>query len=303
MAERVAEGNSTAPGRAARREGYRVGVLMLLVSTAAWSTAGFFARLVETDPWTMLFWRGIFGALGMLAVILWQERSRAWAAFAGMGSIGILYCSVSAASMLAFIPALKLTTVAHVAVIYATAPFMTAGLAWLALREPMSRPTALASAAALLGVIVMMGLGPGEGTWLGDFLAVLMALGMAVMAVIGRWARDVPQMPAACLSALIAALVCVAAGAPASVTGPQLFYLALFGLVNSAVGLTLFTFGARLVPAAETALIGALEVPFAPLWVWLAFGEAPGAATLAGGAIVLCAVLAHIRVAGRGRPA
>ena len=46
--------------------------------------------------------------------------------------------------------------------------------------------------------------------------------------------------------------------------------------------------------AVETALIGALEAPIAPVWVWLMFDETPGPATLLGGLIVFAAVFWHI---------
>jgi drug/metabolite transporter (DMT)-like permease len=59
------------------------------------------------------------------------------------------------------------------------------------------------------------------------------------------------------------------------------------------IGLVLFTAGARLVPAAEAGLISILEAILSPLWVWLLLAEDPGGYTLAGGAIVLTAILAH----------
>ena len=107
-------------------------------------------------------------------------------------------------------------------------------------------------------------------------------------------------MPVACLSALLSGLVCWPLGDPLAVTGHELFLLALFGFVNSAVGLALFTLGARLLPAIETALIGSLDAPLAPLWVWLVFNETPGASTIMGGAIVFVAVAAHL-IAGASR--
>jgi hypothetical protein len=36
--------------------------VLVLVSAFAFSTAGLFTRLVETDVWTMLFWRGLLEA-------------------------------------------------------------------------------------------------------------------------------------------------------------------------------------------------------------------------------------------------
>lgn len=39
------------------------GVLFLALAAICWSTAGLFTRLIAQDPWTILFWRGVFGAL------------------------------------------------------------------------------------------------------------------------------------------------------------------------------------------------------------------------------------------------
>jgi len=75
-----------------------------------------------------------------------------------------------------------------------------------------------------------------------------------------------------------------------ALTGNNLLLLALFGFINSAAGLALFTLGARLLPAMETALIGSLDAPLAPLWVWLAFSETPSGSAIIGGLIVFVAV-------------
>ena len=52
--------------------------------------------------------------------------------------------------------------------------------------------------------------------------------------------------------------------------------------------------GARLIPAAEAALITQLENVLGPLWVWLAGIERPPAATIVGGVIVICAVVFQV---------
>ena len=57
------------------------------------------------------------------------------------------------------------------------------------------------------------------------------------------------------------------------------------------LGLAFLTVGARLIPAAEVALITLLEVVLGPLWVWIGYSETPGLATLVGGAVVIVAVL------------
>lgn len=213
--------------------------------------------------------------------------------FLGMGVPGILFAILSAISMLCFITSFRHTTVAHVAISYAAVPFVAGGMACIAMREKPGASAMIASAAALLGVGMMVGLGR-EGGLLGDFLALGMMVTMAATMVIARCFRGIPVMPAVCLSALLSALAVAPFGDPLSVSLTQFGQLALFGLVNSALSLALFTLGARLLPAIETALIGSLDSPLALVWVWIAFGEVPSAATLIGGAIVFAALLAHI---------
>jgi drug/metabolite transporter (DMT)-like permease len=272
---------------------YQLGLILVTASAVAWSLAGFFTRLIPLDTWTLLAWRGIIGGLGIGVVIVALEGRKAWRGFATMGWPGWAFALVSALGMVLFITSLRHTTVAHVAVIYATIPFVAAALAWFALRERPTGSAVLASLAALAGVCVMVGLSR-EGGLFGDLLALAMTFTMAAMMVIARKYQGIPVMQAACLSALLSALACWPWGAPLAVTAHDLWLLALFGLVNSALGLTLFTLGARYLPPIETALIGSLDAPLAPLWVWLMFGETPGGGTLIGGLIVFVAVAAHI---------
>ncbi|HWK43216.1 MAG TPA: DMT family transporter [Stellaceae bacterium] len=274
---------------------YQLGLLLVTLSAVAWSTAGFFTRLIPLDAWTTVFWRGIFGTLAGLVFIMLRERRGTWRAFSGMGWIGILLSLLSMAGMLTFLTALKLTTVAHVSIVYATTPFMAAGLAWLAMRERVSPATLVASAFALCGVALTVINGFGEGDIGGDVLALCMTLLMAIMIVAVRRTKiPVPMLPAACLSALLSCLISLPFASPLSASPVDLFNLVLFGISNMVLGLILFMIGARLIPAAQTALIGALDAPLAPIWVWLAFGETPKLTTAIGGGVVLLSVLGHI---------
>ena len=243
----------------------------------------------------------LFGAFGIAAVILALERRNAVASFQKMNWPSWLYAGLGALAMVFYITSLRHTSVAHVAVIYATAPFLAAVLGWLILREKPALSAIVASLVALAGVVVMVGFGM-EGGLLGDLLAFAMTVSMALIIIVARHSRNIPVMPAACLAALLSGLVCWPLGAPLAVSGHELLLLAAFGLVNSALGLALFTLGARFLPATETALIGSLDAPLAPLWVWLVFSETPGGSTILGGAIVFIAVAAHL-IAGASNAA
>jgi drug/metabolite transporter (DMT)-like permease len=282
-------------GAAAR---HRLGLVLVTGSAIAWSTAGLFTRLIHLDSATMLVWRGLFGALGILIFIVWRERGAAFESFRTMGRTSLSFVAISTIGMVAFITSFRLTTVAHVAIVYATVPFIAAGMAWLVLRERPQRSAVMAGFGALAGVVVMVGLGS-EGNARGDLLALVMTLAMAAMMVIARHGRGIAVMQAACLSCLLSALVSLPFAGHFWVDASELIALALFGLINSAIGIVLFSLGSRLLPAIETALIGSLDAPLAPIWVWLAFAETPRRATFIGGLIVFAAVFAHILASAR----
>jgi drug/metabolite transporter (DMT)-like permease len=139
---------------AVERARYRLGLLLITASMVAWSTAGFFTRLIMLDGWTMLFWRGVFGAFGMTLFMIAHDSGRMLRGFADMGSAGWLFAFVSGFGMVSYIMSLTLTSVAHVAIIYGTVPFLAAGLGWLLMRE---RATAGAIVASLVGAGGLVG--------------------------------------------------------------------------------------------------------------------------------------------------
>jgi drug/metabolite transporter (DMT)-like permease len=58
----------------------------------------------------------------------------------------------------------------------------------------------------------------------------------------------------------------------------------------------LFTYGVRLIPAAESALLSFIETIAAPIWVFVFFDENPGLRALLGGAVVLLTVIVYTSV-------
>jgi drug/metabolite transporter (DMT)-like permease len=158
------------------------------------------------------------------------------------------------------------------------------------LRERVTRRTGLAMVIAVAGVGVMVG-SPGSGGAIGVGATVLMTLAFAVTIVITRHRRDISMAPAICLSQLLVFAVAAPFAAPASVGAHDLGFLVLMGVGQMGLGLAFLTVGARLIPAAEVALITMIELVLGPLWVWIAYAESPGAATFVGGAVVTFAVL------------
>jgi drug/metabolite transporter (DMT)-like permease len=278
------------------------GILLIGLSAVAYSSAGFFTRLIHLDAWTMLFWRGLFAGLMILCVIAVQERRHTWGAIRAIGRPGVVAACCSTAATMFYINALRHSSVADVAVIFAAAPFLTAGLGWLWLGVREAWTTLVASFAALLGVTIMVGGAVADGHLFGDVLAFGMTICMAIMMLIIREHRDTPMLPAACLSALLCPLVVWPFAAPFDVGWDSMAKLFLFGTTQFGLGLILLTVGGQMVSATENALINTLETPLAIAWVWVCFGEIPSVASFAGGSVVMAAVAAHVWRSNQSRP-
>ena len=268
----------------------RRGQLFVALAALAWSTAGLLQRALSIDTTTQLAGRALFAFLALLGFVALFNPGSTVAAFRTMGRAGLAVAGCMAVASASFIVALNHANVANVLFMQAVAPVLAALLAWVALRESVSRRTALAMGIALLGVTLMVG-GAGSGGVVGVGASFVMTLAFAATIVITRHRRDVSMAPAICLSQLLVFVAFAPLADAASVAARDLGLLVLLGVGQMGLGLAFLTVGARLIPAAEAALITLLEVVLGPLWVWMAYGEEPGAATLLGGAVVVGAVI------------
>lgn len=192
--------------------------------------------------------------------------------------------------MFRYLAALRHTSVADVAIIYGTAPFVTAAVAWVWLKERTTRHTLWSSALALTGVAVMFGGSRVAHAIVGDVLAVAMTGLMALMVVATRRSARASALPIATVSSLASSALAAGLAHPTRPGPGQLSQLALFGTTQLGLGLLLLTAGSKCLSASRVALIGGLDIPLAPIWVWLAFGQTPSPPTIAGGLIIVTAV-------------
>jgi drug/metabolite transporter (DMT)-like permease len=266
-----------------------------LVACAAvcWSSGGLIARLVSTSPWTTSLWRSLFASL-FLTVVLWIVRGRNIVAQWRNGGLPVVVAATCMAlASTCFILSLAHTSVADTLLLMSTGPYVTALLGWLLLRERVAPRTWLTMGVALAGAVVMVSNSYGRGAMVGDLLAIVMATSFAVATVVVRRHPDIQMAPAAALATALTALVALPLAAPLETAPRDLALLAFFGVGQFGAGFLLFMAGARLIPAAESSLIGMLETVLGPLWVWLVLSERPATATLTGGALILAALVAN----------
>jgi drug/metabolite transporter (DMT)-like permease len=286
------------PGdKAARRRG----VLLVLFATLLWSTAGIYARLLShLDLWTVMGWRALMGSatMSVVGLIEWR-RGRMDKSFA-FGWFSPLLALLAMVAISAYTASVMTTTIAEVLIIYATLPFAAAGIGWLVNGERVSGRTLIAAAIALAGIAIMVGSGLGSGRLLGQALSALMTVAFAGMIVMQR------RQPGASIIA-VNAIGALGSGLFGLINSPHppigladFGVLFVFGLTTVGLAFVVFMEGAKFIPSAEAGLISLLDVVLGPIWVFLAFGENPGAATVVGGAFVLAAAVRRMAPELRG---
>lgn len=290
------------PDSAHERHARRRGLLLVAGAAALWSSGGLIVREVATDSWTTVFWRATFCALFLVCYIAVAERQRFFAAFRAVGLPGLQLALCFAVASTTFVMSLAHTSVTNVLILQSTSPFIAGLLGLLLMRERVRPRSWAAMVFALAGIAVMLAGSSAQGSWRGDLLAMIVPVAFAMAVVTVRRHPQVRMTPAVALAALIQACVALAMGASADVSGHDMALLVLFGAGQLGLGLVLFVTGARLLPAAETALLAMLENILGPLWVWLFVGENPGIYALVGGAIVLGALAVHTALDMRPQP-
>lgn len=277
-----------------------IGVLVLCPDTLL-------IRLVQAEggsPWTIAFWRGVLGCIGLVAFYRLTEGPGALRRLLHIDRWVIAAALTMGGQALAFLLSVTHTAVANTLVIVATGPLFTALFAWVFLGERPPLRTWVTIAAALAGMLVIFYHDLGSVSLLGDALALVTAVGLGTAFVIVRHRKAVNMMPAMAMGKLMSALIAFPLAAPFAMSASGMGLMLLLGLVVLPVSFGLLTLGPRYLPAPEVSLLLLMETVLAPLIVWAAIGEAVPDSTLAGGLLVLAALAGNalLGLMGRRRP-
>ncbi len=286
---------------------YRRGVLLVLFAGACWSMMGIGIRLMqEATVWQILFFRSLALAPFLFLVMTIRSGGRPLRMIASAGLPAVSGGLALVGAFAGGIFAIQTTTVANAMFLFASAPFFAALLGWLLLGEPVRQATWIAMIFAVVGIVIMMQTGIVVGHWLGDCMALLSGFGFAVFTIALRSNKSQDMMPAVFLSGVfavvIAATMCVVTGLSFTLPANDIAIALGLGVFQLGFGLSIFTVGSKVVPAAELALLSMTEVVLGPIWVWLFLGETVAVMTLIGGAIMLSAIAGNALSGLRRKP-
>jgi len=286
---------------------YLQGVVLVLMAGVFWSSMGIGVRLIEAaNVWQILFYRSIALAVFLFAVISFRSGYKPLQTIGKAGLAGAIGGISLVVAFAGGIYAIQSTSVANAMFLFAAAPFMAAFLGWILLRENVRRATWMAMIVALIGIAIMVLDGISAGRLIGNLSAIGSALGFAVFTIALRWRKLEDMMPAVFMAGIfaivIAATVIMTKDFSFRIPAGDVAIAFALGVFQVGLGLTIFTIGSKVVPAAELALLSMTEVLLGPFWVWLFLGETANLYTLIGGAVLMLAIAGNAMSGLRRRP-
>ncbi len=277
-------------------------------------------RLAGGDQWTLIFGRGIFLFLAFFLWWLCYRRLRGFKDPFINGGAGWIVVATNTIANLLFIAAITKTTAANLVFILALNPIFAALLSWLVLGERLPVWTWLAMALALFGVGIIVSDGLTTGTYIGDIMALIVAMCTAIaLVVVRKTGKNIVTSLAA--GSLISALfafgismpyllvensgsLSLLSAVPGSIAAhistmatnldsQGWFWVILNGLIVMPLASGLIVLAPRYISAAEVAMFFLFDPVLVPIWIWLIFNELPTTQSLIGGLIVIVTLISH----------
>jgi drug/metabolite transporter (DMT)-like permease len=278
---------------------HRRAMILMIIAPTLWSIAGVVTRhlspeLVQQGRFEITFWRSAFAALFVLGFLLFVRRDL-FGSLHRAGVPGLASGLMWAVMFITFMLALTLTSTANTLIVLAVAPLTTALLAWAVLREPIPLRTWCAIFIAMAGIAWMFA-GSFRLESRASVLGMLIAFGAPVASAINivilkKRGHAVDLIPAVLIGGVVSALLMLPFALPFVAGARDVGLLAVLGFFQLGLPCILMVTATRHLAPTEVALLALLEVLLGPLWAWLGAGEVPASSTLAGGTIVLAALL------------
>jgi drug/metabolite transporter (DMT)-like permease len=268
--------------------------IQVVLAALLFSTGG---AAIKTAVFTSAQVSAMRSGIAAVAILTFVRGRIVWTPAALL--VGIVYAS----TLTLFVAATKLTTAANAIFLQSTAPLYLLVLGPLVLREPVRRRDVVYVCAVAVGMVFCFAgqpratsTAPDPST--GNLVALASGVSWALTLLSLRWVERGRQGDGVGLTAVIAGNVVASIGAlPFALPLPSasiadwatLVYLGVFQI---GVAYLFLTAAVRRLQALDAALLLLLEPVLNPVWTWIVRGEHPGAWTIAGGAVIVCAAAA-----------
>jgi len=249
-------------------------------------------RLADADTFTILFWRGIFYALGVLAILFATYRKNTFKELKNIGRPGIWIGILSGIGGVTFIAAIQYTSIAKVLVIISTAPMVVAIISWVIINEKPRLYTWISMLIIVTGIYIVMKGDTGTLNVMGSSLAVISIIAGGYSFALTRKYSNVNMVPAMIVNALVVSCVGLAFSSSFYLPFDSLMYVIAGGILL-AIAFSLITLAPRFIPASEVAMFMPLGTIFGIISAWLVINEQPSSSSILGGSIVIITLFFH----------
>ena len=254
-------------------------------------------RLANISSWNLIFYRGFIPFLTIFIGLLIVYRSSLFKKILDNGWHGLFFILTFAITSIVFVISIENTNVANTLVMIALAPMLSAIISLIFLKENPDKETWIAIIITTLAVIYIFYDAIDSGDFLGNFLGLVCATGLAVNAVIIRSAKKISLVPSAMIGKLIVALFAIIFVDQIKLENNDLIIVPLMCVACIAIPFVCVTLAPRYITAAEVNLFFLLETIFGPFWVWLVIKEQPSFETIIGGGIIIATITIHSALA------
>lgn len=223
--------------------------LSLLGSMGIFGTIGIFVRFIPMSSASVAFFRGITGALFLVAVMLLTKQKPQWDAIKKNLLILVISGAAIGFNWILLFESYKHTTVSTATVCYYLAPLLLL-LASPLLGEKLTAKKLLCVGAALLGLVCVSGVMEGGLPPIEELLGVFLGIGAAVLyasvmflnrklSPIPAYDKTVLQLGSAAVVILPYLLLTEPVAFP-SLTGVQWLLLAVVGIVHTGIAYVMY---------------------------------------------------------------
>ena len=250
-------------------------------------------RLANINSWNLIFYRGFLPFLTILVGLLIFYKSSLFKKILDNGWYGLAYIVSFAITSIVFVVSIENTNVANTLVMVALAPMLSAIISLIFLKENPDQKTWVAIVITTLSVIYIFYDAIDAGDFLGNFLGLVCATGLAVNAVIIRSAKKMSLVPSAMIGKLVVAIFAIFFVDQLKLENNDLIIVTIMCVVCIALPFVCVTLAPRYITAPEVNLFFLLETIFGPFWVWLVIKEQPSIETIIGGSIIIMTIAVH----------
>lgn len=264
-----------------------MGIGLVALASVLWSTAGLLFKWVLWNPAAIAGIRS--GIAATVLLIYWLVKYKKLPPLPTQKkALGALNYMVL---VLLFVSANKLTTAANAILLQFTSPIWVIVLARLFLKEPMRQSGIITSIVVLLGMGLFFFDNLSIGGMLGNGLAVLSGIAMAVMVVSLKGVKTGSPLEIIFWGNVFTFLAGIPFYGGIEFSAQNVMAIGLLGVFQVGVAYIFYCAGIQKLSALEGVLITVLEPLLNPVWVLLLYGETLSVPALVGGAIVIAAVL------------